>query len=465
MIALLTGVINESMFEKNCMRQEEMRNEQEQMRKSLQHECGRLFDHYDVVKTGEIKTTDLVHLLPKVNKLMETSGVFFTLDDIKTMLFLMDKNETGRITKEHFIRGVITLAGGVKSISVEEVHRDVCRTKLTIDKLSLQMGNLLEIVTAMSRKMSAPLLLDEACVDVPGPHGDGASSSNDPRSQQQQLIRERSDSTLHWSNSTKDLNFLRHRDACSDPELTGSQTSPKQTSCSPRVPPPEATDCAEEVSKANVVKTETHASAGSPKHPLKPVSGSPGVLPPEATGCAEEATKSNVLGAVTQACVIPASADTGDAPLPSTCPVELPEPASLPSESQTSASLRPELQDCGVASLTSTNAPACTIPGPPDLEACRQSKTTTERGEVSGSQHAPEPASLPMPQFNASVVQVPTGICTLCLRECIFTCARIHQFNRSKLDEHGETLQHCAGLCRTVEPQVQNSAAQILTTS
>merc|ERR1719401_2418191 len=44
MIALLTGVIHENMFEKNQMRLEEQRNEREIQRKMVVEKCGELFE-------------------------------------------------------------------------------------------------------------------------------------------------------------------------------------------------------------------------------------------------------------------------------------------------------------------------------------------------------------------------------------------------------------------------------------
>merc|ERR1719163_1163938 len=59
MLALLTGVISESMFEKNQVRLEEERGEREHRRKMLSHLCAEVYRKIPHDKFGEASIADL----------------------------------------------------------------------------------------------------------------------------------------------------------------------------------------------------------------------------------------------------------------------------------------------------------------------------------------------------------------------------------------------------------------------
>merc|ERR1719401_1421490 len=93
MIALLTGVIHENMFEKNQLRMEEERQEREAKRKSLVKVCGNLFDEVAEEHGGSVpkhRFDDLKLLLPRVADLFKLNGVHLVEDDLHDIIDLMD---------------------------------------------------------------------------------------------------------------------------------------------------------------------------------------------------------------------------------------------------------------------------------------------------------------------------------------------------------------------------------------
>jgi voltage-gated sodium channel len=134
MIALLTGVISESMFEKNDMRKEEERLSHETMRNTMQVQCKRLFGSLTLDEEDSATTKDVKALVPEMALTFETAGVFFSQFDLEKIVDYMDVDESGTIDEEEFTRGMLVLAEGVRPISIQEVHHavGVCRIKLEL---------------------------------------------------------------------------------------------------------------------------------------------------------------------------------------------------------------------------------------------------------------------------------------------------------------------------------------------
>merc|ERR1711976_256510 len=65
-IAMLTGVINESMFEKNEIRKEEQRLEHEAMRDNLGAHAKALFDKCPIDAAGETKVSELINFSKEI---------------------------------------------------------------------------------------------------------------------------------------------------------------------------------------------------------------------------------------------------------------------------------------------------------------------------------------------------------------------------------------------------------------
>lgn len=152
MIALLTGVISESMFEKNDLRKEEARLELESMRHTMEERCEHIFAQ---VSNGddEASQEDVLTLLPDMVRMFEAAGSDFTKEDLKALVNYMDVDSSGTISKQEFVRGMLQLAEGLRPITFQQIHYDVgaCHVKLealeeAFSKMISQTGEVKELV-------------------------------------------------------------------------------------------------------------------------------------------------------------------------------------------------------------------------------------------------------------------------------------------------------------------------------
>mmetsp|Transcript_143311 Transcript_143311/g.260771 ORF Transcript_143311/g.260771 Transcript_143311/m.260771 type:complete len:918 (+) Transcript_143311:121-2874(+) len=144
MLALLTGVISESMFEKNQLRLEEERLERECKRKEMEKRCGDLFDkaltryQTSIGKGPEddsIPSHDIAPLIPMIAELFGEVGVNFISNDLEQLIDLMDSDGNGCVSKEEFCHGIISIAEGVRPVSIMEIHHIVSIAKMKLEKL------------------------------------------------------------------------------------------------------------------------------------------------------------------------------------------------------------------------------------------------------------------------------------------------------------------------------------------
>eukprot|EP00928_Gymnodinium_smaydae_P096052 TRINITY_DN8397_c0_g1_i1.p1 TRINITY_DN8397_c0_g1~~TRINITY_DN8397_c0_g1_i1.p1 ORF type:complete len:786 (-),score=86.66 TRINITY_DN8397_c0_g1_i1:189-2339(-) len=140
MIALLTGVISESMFEKNEMRREETHLEDEERRAELSLRIEELFDSLDVDEEGEASLEATEQLMPDIARLFLTNFIDFTRADLADMMKLLDIDGGGTVSKDEFKAGLLMLAAGVRPISIQEIKLDVhmCRRQLEDVLMSIQ---------------------------------------------------------------------------------------------------------------------------------------------------------------------------------------------------------------------------------------------------------------------------------------------------------------------------------------
>lgn len=125
MIALLTGVISESMFEKNQMRAEQEMNDRENLRSLLTHTVSGIFGKVKCNEKGEAQRADMMKFIPEIEDVFRSRGVVFTYKDFETMMDTMDQDGSGTFSKDEFFNGVLTMAEGTKPISIIEIRSDV----------------------------------------------------------------------------------------------------------------------------------------------------------------------------------------------------------------------------------------------------------------------------------------------------------------------------------------------------
>jgi hypothetical protein len=145
MIAMLTGVISESMFEKNQARMEELRFEQEEKRQAIRKWCNEKFASVPKNKNGEASLQDIIPLLTPFERLCEDLEVEYEPDDIDELPDYMDEDESGYVALPEFIHGCLSVAEKqTGNVSFNEIKHVVNYTKLTSEKGSNMMKVMLE---------------------------------------------------------------------------------------------------------------------------------------------------------------------------------------------------------------------------------------------------------------------------------------------------------------------------------
>merc|ERR1712032_1079013 len=114
MIALLTGVISESMFEKNQVRMEEDRQERESKRRELNKILSDIFESLPTGSSGIAQRSDVVGVMPEVERMFEVQGIPYAAHDFAGIVEILDKNGSGTFSKEEFCRCILLIAEGVR---------------------------------------------------------------------------------------------------------------------------------------------------------------------------------------------------------------------------------------------------------------------------------------------------------------------------------------------------------------
>jgi len=134
-MALLTGVIGESMFQKNELRREELRQEHEEMRTTLGARCEALFlGLQNLDATGEVSVQDVKTLAPDMWKMLDAAGAEIMHDDVERMIDFMDQNGTGKVGVAEFRGTMEKIAEGLSTMAVQEVMHRIGVVEANIEK-------------------------------------------------------------------------------------------------------------------------------------------------------------------------------------------------------------------------------------------------------------------------------------------------------------------------------------------
>jgi len=144
MLALLTGVISEAMFEKNILRLEDQRTERERLRRLLAHACMDMFDDIEHNEQGEAQREVLLRLLPRIALMFDEHNVPYTRHDLVCMIDLMDTDASGSVNRTEFCRGVLQLAEEVRPMLIMELHND------SMTYFKAKTGDLMDMVDRLS---------------------------------------------------------------------------------------------------------------------------------------------------------------------------------------------------------------------------------------------------------------------------------------------------------------------------
>lgn len=155
MIALLTGVISESMFEKNNVRMEEDRMERSAMRKCLIQTCEEWFDQA-CLKNGQFAKREAVTaLLPRVVRLFEQDGTDLQIEDLELIMGVMDWKQSGTIERNEFRHFIVQIAEGVRPLLIMELYYAVGMVKKHSSKIEAGVVSLTEHVEKTEAKKAS----------------------------------------------------------------------------------------------------------------------------------------------------------------------------------------------------------------------------------------------------------------------------------------------------------------------
>lgn len=133
MNGLLTGIISESIFDKNQARIEDLREEREAKRRLLEEGSADLFDELDVDEVGFVEHDELMEHREDIAQLFITAGTVFPAHDLGQMFKVVDFHDRGTITRSEFIQCVVGLCEEVRPLSIMEIHSQVQRSLLVIE--------------------------------------------------------------------------------------------------------------------------------------------------------------------------------------------------------------------------------------------------------------------------------------------------------------------------------------------
>jgi len=135
MVAMLTGVISESLFEKNRARTDEMHAEHEEKRGAIRQWCKQSFAEIpEKNQMGEVPKECIGPLLPEFEELCKELDCEIDTDDIENLPDYMDEKESGLVGFHDFEHHVLSLVEQTGLASAHELKHILAATKLKCDK-------------------------------------------------------------------------------------------------------------------------------------------------------------------------------------------------------------------------------------------------------------------------------------------------------------------------------------------
>jgi len=127
MIALLTGVISEAMFQKNQVKMEEERQDREASRALLLESCQALFDEFLQGGADEVTRGQVREMFPHIRVLFDDFNVRYTNHELEDVIRLMDTDGSGSVNKSEFCRCLLHIAENsedLRPMLMMELHYD-----------------------------------------------------------------------------------------------------------------------------------------------------------------------------------------------------------------------------------------------------------------------------------------------------------------------------------------------------
>lgn len=134
MIAMLTGVISESMFEKNQARLEEQRQDRSEAHQAIEEFCRAKFSAFEKNIYGEVPLHRIRSILHEFEKLCDTHCIEYNRFNLNEALTNMDDNKNGCISLAEFSHCLLAFAEGSSPVSFMEIKHHLQSTKVFAHK-------------------------------------------------------------------------------------------------------------------------------------------------------------------------------------------------------------------------------------------------------------------------------------------------------------------------------------------
>jgi len=157
-VGLLTGLVCESMFDKNDAKIEQERAEAEEKRQRIIQGCEGIFETIASAQ-GHASIDDIMQILPALGELCVEEGVPFAREDLVNTVNCMDTDGSGSIDKKEFCQSIVHLAEGLRPISIVELHYITAQTKVKVDRCESLLAGIaqyFETETQASSPKSSP---------------------------------------------------------------------------------------------------------------------------------------------------------------------------------------------------------------------------------------------------------------------------------------------------------------------
>jgi len=151
MIAMLTGVINESMFENNELQKEEKRAHHEKMRQTLGERSADLFSSLQANAEGEVDIEQIQHIGPQVIELVEAAGAEVAHGDINNIIRHMDVDRSGSVSMAEFVHAIEKIAEVHSPMAILEVHYNVGKCQRKLESLEERANTTLKRIDEMAK--------------------------------------------------------------------------------------------------------------------------------------------------------------------------------------------------------------------------------------------------------------------------------------------------------------------------
>eukprot|EP00932_Pfiesteria_piscicida_P018374 SRR837773.5227.p1 GENE.SRR837773.5227~~SRR837773.5227.p1 ORF type:complete len:442 (+),score=96.32 SRR837773.5227:188-1327(+) len=131
------------MFEKNQMRMEEARKEQDDLIATIEAKAFQIHSTLRLNENGEATREEVTdQAMPLVAKLFESALIEYNAHNLNDLVNLMDTDASGLINQDEFTHCIVSYATGIKPLSIQEVHYNVCCCLNKIDKIQDMLDNL-----------------------------------------------------------------------------------------------------------------------------------------------------------------------------------------------------------------------------------------------------------------------------------------------------------------------------------